>query len=267
MEFLEEFVQDRFVDCNGLSVYIGHIRSSKALILVPAPTFRLNNLTEENIDVVATNLRAGTNHGELKIDMNIQIRLIYPASERHIISFTSGLSYRKESYEEYLKNANFLETNWMDNIVKNNAVGEKVHLNNSNYLIINDCKWNEESMDELYYLMIFKDRKYRSIREIDDVNLLTAAKEDALKLCASAGLSRDDVCLFFHYRPSYFRLHLHILNISKSKAKIGRPGGCILLEDAIRNISVCKDYYKKDLYFIDLDNPKSCNAATTPDSN
>ena len=98
--------------------------------------------------------------------------------------------------------------------------------------------------------MVFKDEKLRSIRDVDDVAVLLNAKRTALRFCESFALTRNDMALFFHYRPSYFRLHMHIVSIASTCEFLGSPFRNVFLDDAIKNIERNRRYYKDACHIV-----------------
>lgn len=230
----------------NFTVFIGTIEGIPAIYTLPKPYFNTSNL--ENI------LNQIENENEkVLIKTTIQPKLIFPASNEHVMKYITPLICKNETYQEYLENNDFLKTSWLDNIIKNKAENEKIYYNNDEFLIIADYKWNRESNDDLYLLLIFKDDKLRSLRDFDDVNVLKRAKSIIVKLISEYNIPESAICMYFHYRPSYFRAHIHILNISNSLRSFGIPTRNIFLDDAIKNLEIDTEYYKKDICIIDFE--------------
>ncbi|ELA42089.1 uncharacterized protein VICG_00938 [Vittaforma corneae ATCC 50505] len=134
----------------------------------------------------------------------------------------------------------------------NKDVKEKVYFENDHYLVIADYKWDQMSVDQMYLLMIFKDCTLRSIRNLNGshVGLLKNARENIYVLCDQLGVHREHLCLYFHYRPSYFRLHIHIVNIRKSIARLGSFSRHVLLDDVIRDLEMDPRYFEYNCYYV-----------------
>lgn len=247
MEHLSEIQIDRIITRHQITIYIGTLLNKPIIAILPASSFPMdlppNHLASRAIPRLE-------NTGIIQLDIPTEINFIYPASANHLSKFTTKFNYISESYNDYLNNADFLSTSWIDTLMESKENHEEIIFDADNYFVIGDNKWDRNDISSLYYLLIFKNQKYRSLREIESADILIQAKQDALKLCELAGLNEKDLCLYFHYRPSYFRLHMHIVNISKSKGFLGFATRNVLLDDAIRNIKKDKEYYKKDLYFI-----------------
>lgn len=248
MDNLSNLTDITIIRKNKLTAAIGKINNKDAVytaggVIIDPILVKENHLIKSN--------------STINCSVKIQPKLIYPASKNHIKKITSKYYYHTESYNEYLNNDEFLKKNRLDNIInknsKNELVNEKVYFENDDYIIIKDYKWDGKNNDYLYLLLIFKDEKYKSIREIDSVELLQRAKADILKICAEFGLSSDNLCLYFHYRPSYFRLHIHIVNISKTTRNLTCPTRNVYLDDVMINIKMDADYYKSD-YYVGMEN-------------
>lgn len=194
----------------------------------------------------------------IELPVSLQTRLIFPATAAHLSKYNSSTIWKRETYQDYLTNAEFLATSWLDKLVAHanspsDTPTEDIIVDTPDFLIIKDYKWDGKSIDNLYYLAIFKDGKYRSIREIDSVEMLETLKETALNLCEEKGVPRESVCIFFHYRPSYFRLHAHIVAVHKHRSLLGLATRNVLLESVIRNLKVDSAYYKNDCYILGME--------------
>lgn len=250
---LESFKVTEIINHEHISIFIGTIDNKLAIYIKPF----LRLIAGDTINFEETK------NNQLKIRRTVSPKLIYPATPSHVKKYTSEWIYTEESYEDYLKNTDFLEVKWIERIINSSnnvaAQEEDIHnetflVNNSDYFIVPDTKWDKKNLNIAYYLMIFKNKKYKSIRDLDDYELLERAKEDALNYCESVGLSRESFLLFFHYRPSYFRLHLHIVNISTNLNFVTAPSRNVLLDDVIKNLKIDKDYYKKTFYYVGTKN-------------
>ncbi|KAI5150421.1 m7GpppX diphosphatase [Enteropsectra breve] len=244
---LKDFVVEKKLSFESIIVSIGKIHGEHAIYIVPYPT-----ITKENIqNILSTGSFELTQDNHMRFSCNCTPQLIYPATERHIAKYVQRNEYATETYEEYLDKADYLQMGWMDNIIhRREQTDEKVYFENEKFVIIKDYKWDGKNMDELYLLLIFKDGKYRSIREIEDKSIMEEAKDCIYQVTDSLDIPRSHLCLYCHYRPSYFRVHIHILNISKNLKFLQMPLRNILVDDIIKNLTLDKEYYKRDMHII-----------------
>lgn len=223
-------------------IVIGKAQGMDCIYIVSAPTVDKDSLKEHV---------SGSSPGK-KVKFIFTTRLIYPASEMHLRKYNNSYRYYIETYEDYLRKGDFLKNSWIDNIILKKDVQEKVFFENDDYLIIADYKWDQADMEKAYLLLIFKDSKLRSLRDLEDTEILIKAKKIIYETTKSLGIPEESLCIFFHYRPSYFRLHIHIVNISRSIHPIGSFSRIILLDDAIMNLNIDPGYYKKECCYIGL---------------
>lgn len=231
------------IHMSNCTVLIGNIDDANAIYTIPHPAISPDVLKDSIVD----------DDGNCTIPVTFTTRLIYPASEEHIRKYKRRYKYVTESVEEYYKNENFLKTSWLDNIIKDKAMNEKIYFENEECMIIADYKWDKTTMDKMYLLMIFKDDSLKSIRSIKDVELLKRAKNNIYSICKDLGADTRKIALFFHYRPSYFRLHIHIVNISVSIDSMGTFSRVVFVDDVIKNLSIDPEYYQKECHIIELD--------------
>ncbi len=244
---LKDFKITKIIKQLNDNILIGTINGIDAICYIPNPF----NHELKKFDVITDDI--------VKVSSNFNIKVIYPASQDHINKLIQPSIYIKETYEDYLKNNEHLALDWLENIIKysndqetlrKKHINETIHINNDDYVLINDYKWDQKNTDYLYLLLIFKNDKYKSLRDIEDYELLEKAKNDVLNYCKKWGLKQSDLLMFFHYRPSYFRLHLHIVNISNSLKFIGMISRNIFLDDVIKNLKIYKNFYKREFFYI-----------------
>lgn len=263
MEQLKDFVIQEIIQQTSETVIIGRIHAEHAIYILPRQFPAPNELA--SISLGADN--------SLRVSQLVQPRLIYPASPEHLRKYTQKRQYVKETYSDYGADDKTLKMTWMDNLIEkirelehagqynlvtdnagtitsNTIFNERIYLSTADYFIIKDYKWDGKSAEQLYLLLVFRDDMLRSIRDVSDVGLLERARRDILNCCKAFGLGEKDVCLFFHYRPSFFRLHIHILCIVKSTEQIGSPFRSVYLDDVIRNLKLDIEYYKRDMHLI-----------------
>ena len=106
-------------------------------------------------------------------------------------------------------------------------------------MLIYDYKFDpkRDPLSDFKLLVIFKDPALKSIRDLKqkDIPLLQKAKKQTLDFVKNKlGYSEDKVWLYFHYPPSFYVLHLHVVSIDRDfEETIGR---CHLLSNVIFNL-------------------------------
>lgn len=238
MDFVANFKPEQEVTIKDGTAYIGTIDNIPAIYIV------------SNFSIQPDDVYKMINSEDNECSLPVSVRLIYPASKEHIMKYTRAYVFRTESYEEYLQNDDFIKTNWLDNIILKKNTGEEIYYEDEDFMIINDYKWDRRNMKNMYILLIFKEKQYRSVRDFNNSEILKKAKSAILDVLKKFEVAESSTCMFFHYRPSYFRAHIHIVNISTSLP--GTPTRNIFLDEVIKNLDLDSEYYKKDVSFVDL---------------
>lgn len=174
------------------------------------------------------------------------IRMIYPAEKKHF----EKLKYKKmtkETPEEYIKRVKEVPL-WVKNIIEQKT--ETPVFENEKFLIVNDYKW-DRNIDNLYLTLFCKDYNLFSIREITK-ELLLEMISTTEKVLKNFNLVKEDVLMYFHYKPSYDLLHMHIFNLKGQFTQSQSVGRAILVDDILRNLDIDKNFYKSNtLTFFD----------------
>lgn len=152
-----------------------------------------------------------------------------------------------DMYEKYIKPQVHCPE-WITRIENGSAEGETILSENKDYYLLPDFKWDRKTKN-LYLLVIFKDHRLGSIRDLteDDVPLLERTQQQVLKFVTdNYGLSSDKIRCFFHYLPSAWRLHMHVQHISADTA-LGSGTQCArarTVGEVIGNIKLIPNYYQ-----------------------
>ncbi|CAD25892.1 hypothetical protein [Encephalitozoon cuniculi GB-M1] len=252
---IKEFALEECTTCPEGNLYIGRIRGKKALLIFPKQLV-LPDTFSQVLSLPKENTQSNDIYYSFKasVPMNIDFRLIYPATEEHVRKYCSKRIYVEETYEEYLdfiKSASQITSNWMDNLIAQDRsdLNEEIMYEDEEVIMIPDYKWNPQTVDLLHFLVVFKDPGLKTIRDIRDYQILVDAREKARNLLETRfGLDFNHVFMFFHYRPTYFRLHLHVMNIKMAHEGNVSCTRAIPLHDVIHNLRIDINYYKKSMF-------------------
>ena len=247
---LEKFIIENIYDHNSITVITGKYENNLFVYLILnisilellSDDFIINAIKENKQEIVST--------------VNCKTILIYPATEMHVRKYTMTKVYRCELFSEYLNDEPFAPTSWIQTVFDHAnglsvpILGEEIYYFDNDIVIIAYNKWNR-NVNELYLLCLFKNSKYNSIRNLNenDLELLITVKNKIYKVVYDKfDLTSDNLCLYFHYRPTYYQLHIHIVNISKTTLCLYNCYRSILLDDVIKNITLDGNYYKKEIW-------------------
>lgn len=137
---------------------------------------------------------------------------------------------------------------WIFDLIDNKVcVNETVYVENDDALLCKDI----HPGNDLRYLLIFRDRKLKTIRDLnaDHVEMLNRA----LQMVQCFLEEKDDKSdnrwyIFFHYMPSVFQLHAHVstlrMNLDNNRK---HP-----LHVVVRNLIRDPEHYEKAMFLTPL---------------
>lgn len=207
--------------------------------------------------------------GILESNEKMKYSIIHPATDALIKKYTKSERITiRETYTLYRDRILPLalekgpNTLWIDNIFRQaqghsapyttESKEEVLYLDND-FLICPDLKWDRISKESLYLLVLIKDRRIYTIRELTDAHIpllerIEYAVEGVLK---TYGYNLSQVKVYFHYYPTFYRAHIHVSAITASV--LGRSvGTSVLLHEVIENLKIAGDYYKKRTMEIEI---------------
>lgn len=137
-----------------------------------------------------------------------------------------------------------VEPTWIVDVLEGRAEQEHVLIDNPDFLLMPDSKWNRTTMDQLYLLAICKDRTLRSLRDLrgEHIGLLETIWERGLiYIKETYGVDSDSILVYLHYPPSQWVLHVHFAHIAQDQGSIFRTHS---LNSVVQNLRLDGDYYK-----------------------
>jgi len=152
-----------------------------------------------------------------------------------------------ESYTDYLNlkiKDNLKEKEWIYNIIDHLAESDDIIFEDTNIIIIPDYKWNKDK-DDLHILGIFKDKKLRSIRDLNEshIEILSLSIQNGINIIKTK-YNIDNLVIYFHYHPSVWQLHVHFMN-TKCNSESRLIPRAHLAHILIQNLKIDTNYYKK----------------------
>lgn len=255
-DLLKRFILERETTNSEGMIYIGTIDGQKAILIFPN-----TSVPKTTMQHVLSMKKDLTQHNDVfytfrvTAPLNVFFRVVYPASDRLIAKYTSEYVLVKETYENYLAfiaNHPDVDDNWMENLVKEKNPKEHIYYQDHEIMIIPDFKWDRESMSSLHLLAIFKADNLRCIRDVTDHKIIIRAEHAIVQVLLSFGLTVKEVFMFFHYRPTNYRLHIHIVNVKIGDAGFVSAMRAIPIHDVIHNLKMKmdSDYYKRDMFVL-----------------
>ncbi len=232
-----------------------------------AKEFKIDiNLVSENDIYHYFSVLLKTGNGESSLPV-MRFTVIHPATARHIAKYsTEHRVLVRESPELYAQRtlpyiAALGCPTWVSNLMSDVKHGralppgemlvhaEHVDDDARGFAIFADSKWDRRDMESLYLLALPVRGDLRSLRDLDSTHLplldgIAAAVRTAVPARFPEVCDRQLRC-FFHYQPTYYHLHVHIVHVDRETQGMS-VAAAHLLDDVIDNIrNVAGDYYQK----------------------
>ena len=133
---------------------------------------------------------------------------------------------------------------WIYQIIDNQweALDEQVCLDKEGWVMVKNKQHNQD----LRYLVIFKDKNLKTIRELrrEHVSLLQDIHEHVTAYMQEQGY--ENFMMYFHYLPSVFQLHLHVN--AQNTLFTHKPSDRIQpLQTVVRNLQHNSEHYAQAL--------------------
>ncbi|OAG31481.1 m7GpppX diphosphatase [Nematocida sp. ERTm5] len=259
---LNRFVAESIINSqtgNISKVFLGKIDNEPAILTLNKVAFgqefihpEKNHLIHEN-DVYSS--------GTFENSEAVKYAIIHPATETQIKKYTASEHIMvKETPSMYADKVLPLalrsspNCKWVDTIFSQ-SIGhsvpcitegkEEVLFLDSEFLICPDLKWDRKTAESLYLLVLLKDPEIYTIRELrqEHIPLLERIQASIQKVLSTYEYRMDQVMVYFHYYPTFYRAHIHVSSVSSNWA--GRSiGSSILLHDVIEGLKISSTFFK-----------------------
>lgn len=237
-----KFVLKNEIRMTGYTILLGELENVPTLLKVTFPRVEEKDLTlytsKEHLNSNKNDVYESCN---LKINSEVMVDVIYPASQQGIEKFLISYKVHKENYNEYLSLPHTLC--WVDEFMKNqDDDAYKVFYKNEDFIIVENLKLS------LKYC-ILKNSELHSIRDLKSCHLsvIENAKEKIYEIMEDQGVKREKLLLYFDYIGKTSFLYFNFWTITRSFANFTINGRFIYLDDLLKNIRIAEDYYKDDI--------------------
>ncbi|KAL3308519.1 hypothetical protein Ciccas_012950 [Cichlidogyrus casuarinus] len=187
---------------------------------------------------------------------HINMTVIYPAQENHFKRYiSSGRQMIHESPSDFQQvtvpflNKSPKDLAWVDNILEGRAEIDRVILQKDEYTLVLDYRWNLKHLNEMHALGLVKDPALWCLRELRGSHvamleeMLDCGRRALAQKFSDQGLLERDVVAYFHYPPTFYRLHMHFVHVNCPDDATTRAGRAHLADEVIRNLKMDSLYY------------------------
>ncbi len=185
------------------------------------------------------------------------------ANEKYLMkteekSFKKKYLIVKEHYHDYIFNLLKRDCNlyyrkkdqWVYDLIDGISIkhNDRIFYQDPYFILINDKHWiNFDSQEEIHLLILPTDKRLRTLRSLrgTDITLLEHMKnktEEILKKIYD--LEPENLLMYFHYKPSIYHLHIHVVNTFNKKNKTNVINSHNL-DQVIYNLELNSDYYRE----------------------
>ncbi|XP_053684593.1 m7GpppX diphosphatase [Sabethes cyaneus] len=188
----------------------------------------------------------------------IKVTIIYPATEKHIIKFSTQKKYLLEETARDYQTVTLphiqreqLSLEWLYNILEHRKEQDRIIFEDPSeelgFILLPDIKWDGKTLEQLYLLALVRQRSIKSLRDLNDTHLpllknIQKRGIDAIK--TRYGIGADQLRVYIHYQPSFYHLHVHLTYLKHDPPGI-QCEKSHLLTSVIGNLELLPDYYQK----------------------
>jgi len=251
MEHLKEFELKEVLSSDTATksaVLLGDLRGQPCLLKLsrlalpdlqsgPDPA----HLPIDTLNVLAANSVYSFGTGTLAENGTCYFDVIYPASETHIAKYRVApkriVTETPEMYETrvkpYIESQRGDRLDWVRGILHRGVEADRVEFRDDQFVLIANSKWDQKTTSSLYMLVLVMTDKLASVRDLDasHIPLLEHIRDTSCDVVERKwGLPRSQIKTFFHYQPTYYHLHVHVVNVALEQNDFGKS---LLLDNVI----------------------------------
>ncbi|KAI1158935.1 HIT-like domain-containing protein [Nemania serpens] len=187
---------------------------------------------------------------------DFKISLICPCTDKHVKKHSrQGFRLVTETPEIYrdkvrpLMRANREEgrLNWVYNIIEGRKEVEDVIYRtplgrdgDEGFLLLPNLHWDRKTIDALHLLGIVERRDLWSLRDLKKKHLPWLRHMRAKLIDATVKtypqIEEDQLKLFFHYQPTYYHLHIHVVHVMLEANSTQSLGKAVGLDSVIQQL-------------------------------
>ncbi|OJD19396.1 hypothetical protein AJ78_00666 [Emergomyces pasteurianus Ep9510] len=184
---------------------------------------------------------------------DLKLNLIWPCTEQHILKYSAQnvrmVTETPEIYANYVRA--YMQSkreggrlNWVYNIIEGRKEQEDVIVRVSDpdegFLLLPDLNWDRKTLGTLRLLCLVERRDIWSLRDLKKKHILWLKHMRAKVLDGVVKvypqLERDQLKLYLHYQPTYYHLHIHVVNVMLEAGTTQSTGKAFGLENLISQL-------------------------------
>ena len=188
----------------------------------------------------------------------IKVTIIYPATERHIVKFSTQKRYLVEETAQDYETVTLphvqkvqLSLEWLYNILEHRKEKDRIVFEDPSeeigFILLPDLEWDGKTLEQLYLLALVRQRGIKSLRDLNATHLpllknIQTRGIEAIK--TRYGINADQLRIYIHYQPTFYHPHVHFPYLKHDPPGIYCEKSH-LLTSVIANIELLSDHYQK----------------------
>lgn len=187
---------------------------------------------------------------------DFKMDLIWPCTEKHVKKHSKqGLRFVTETPDIYQNHVRPLmqvnreegRLNWVYNIIEGRKEVEEVIYRTSlgcsgdeGFLLLPNLHWDRKTIESLHLLGIVERRDLWSLRDLKKKHIPWLKHMRAKLIDATVKtypqIDEDQLKLFFHYQPTYYHLHIHVVHVMLEATSTQSVGKAIGLDSVMEQL-------------------------------
>lgn len=269
--FMEGFqVQEVLADMKESKTIALHcLYGGKDAVVVVYPkdwsTASIGNVLESRVALTLDEHNNEYGQFSVRFPLDTKVNITWPASKFHIDKWRMGqwVTIRetpqmfREATLPYVESIPESRNKWVQNIFDGTKEADRVMFLDNNlengFVVVPDLKMDLSNPvpESMYLQCIARDPRLRSIRDLNasHIPLLRRIQDTVIHLAKEKlACKSSQLRLYFHYYPTFWWLHVHVVHTSFFVPGHGlNVGKAILFEDVLQNLQFKSDYYAEAL--------------------
>lgn len=258
MDRIREFKAEKILLTDAsvkLTVILGNIDGEPCLLKLSRlalPEFKLGEpLPITSTTGLDTNGIYSWGTGALEEQSSCYFDLVFPATDKHIAKYTVApkhmVTETPQDYETivapYIDTQKGSRIDWVRGILDDGVEADKVVFRDDDFVLLPNSKWDQKTVDSLYLLALVCRKDLASIRDLNQshIPLLEHIRDESKRVAQEKwGVQPNQIKTYLHYQPSYYHLHVHVVNVELEQHDFGRSLFLDNVIDMLRVRPICE---------------------------
>ncbi|GMM50637.1 5'-(N(7)-methyl 5'-triphosphoguanosine)-(mRNA) diphosphatase [Starmerella bacillaris] len=273
MNKLDKFIVEQVLqtsEAEKLTILLGKVDDVPCIAKIsrlPLPDFNINGKLPLSVhEQLDANDIYSWGSGKVDENASVYIECIMPATDTHIAKYKEAQRFVvRETPEMYTNTVKpYIETqrgdriDWVRGILFQGVEADRVLFRDDQFVLLPNSKWDQQNVNNMSMLALVVQTDIPSIRDLTSAHipLLEHIKSKSSEVISSKwNVPESQLKVFFHYHPTFYHLHVHIVHINNEQNDFGRS----LLVDSVIDMLDSKPIKDHTLTYFMSENHKLYN--------